>query len=115
MDSCLGALINEAVETCKNAKSDGESVVISVPDEWDEGKANDFTKIFEAVSKLNVLRTLKRSTAIWIANIQGDNINENENYKNQEERNVLIIRIGGNSTTGKIPYFIQINRFRFCI
>ena len=97
----MGALIEETVETCKNAKSDSSSVVISVPDEWDDQKVSDFTKIFEKVSKFSVLRTLRRSTAAWLAILQNDQIDEIENLENKEKKEILVIRVGGNSATGK--------------
>ena len=51
VDVLLGALITEAVETCRNAKSDGTQVVLSVPDDWDQQKQNDFTKFLKQFLK----------------------------------------------------------------
>ena len=100
VDALLGALITESVETCKNAKSDGTQVVIPVPDEWDEQKTNNFSRIFEQVSKLEVVRTLKRSTAAWLGFVQNNDIDEIENQKNSEPQRILVIRIGGTTSTG---------------
>lgn len=100
VDVLLGALITEAVETCRNAKSDGTEVVLSVPDDWDQQKQNDFTKIFEAVSKMEVLRTIKRSAATWVGFNHNSNLEESEN-KNKDPKNVLVIHVGGKSATGE--------------
>ena len=101
VDVLLGALITEAVETCRNAKSDGTEVVLSVPDNWDQQKQNDFTKIFEAVSKMEVLRTIKRSAATWVGFNHNSNVEESEENKNKEPKNVLVIHVGGKSATGE--------------
>ena len=77
-----------------------------MPDEWDEKRTADFTKIFEQVSKLNVLRTIKRSTAAWLAIVQNDSLDEvdkGEDKQKKEKRDILVIRVGGNSTSGKTP------------
>jgi len=102
VDVLLGALITEAVETCRNAKSDGTEVVLSVPDDWDQQKQNDFTKIFEAVSKMEVLRTIKRSAATWVGFNHNSNVEESEENKNKEPKNVLVIHVGGKSATGTL-------------
>ena len=108
----LGALITEAVETCRNAKSDGSCVVLAVPDDWDQQRQADFTKIFEAVSKMDVLRTLKRSTATWLGFNHNSNVEEIEENKNKPPKDILVIHVGGKSAAGK---FRILSFFKFSI
>lgn len=52
VDSCLGALITEISETCRDALSSGDSAVLAVPDHWTEAQCEEFKNIFEQVSKV---------------------------------------------------------------
>ena len=54
VDSCLGALITEISETCRDALSNGDSAVLAVPDHWTEAQCEEFKNIFEQVSKVKL-------------------------------------------------------------
>lgn len=60
VDSCLGALITEISETCRDALSSGDSAVLAVPDHWTEAQCEEFKNIFEQVSKVEFITGWKR-------------------------------------------------------
>jgi len=106
VDSCLGALITEISETCRDALSSGDSAVLAVPDHWTEAQCEEFKNIFEQVSKFTIQRTLSRSAAAWLATKQNGNLGDlkqsGEIIENEEKQTVLVIRVGGTSASATI-------------
>ena len=100
MDVCLAALIRECVSTCRNFNTSAENVSIVIPDEFSEEQEKQFVKIFETVSEMKVTRPIRRSAAALVAARQNGALEEQEIQKGS--KNVLVVRIGGLSTTGTI-------------
>jgi len=100
VDVCLAALIRECVSTCRNFNTSAESVSIIIPDEFSEEQEKQFVKIFETVSEMKVTRPIRRSAAALVAARQNGALEEQEIQKGS--KNVLVVRIGGLSTTGTL-------------
>ena len=109
MDVCLAALIRECVSTCRNFNTSAENVSIVIPDEFSEEQEKQFVKIFETVSEMKVTRPIRRSAAALIAARQNGALEEQEIQKGS--KNVLVVRIGGLSTTGKILELFSLKFF----
>jgi hypothetical protein len=75
-------------------------VSIVIPDEFSEEQEKQFVKIFETVSEMKVTRPIRRSAAALVAARQNGALEEQEIQKGS--KNVLVVRIGGLSTTGTI-------------
>ena len=100
MNVCLAALIRECVSTCPNSNTSAENVSIGIQDEFSEEQEKQFVKIFETVSEMKVTRPIRRSAAALVAARQNGALEEQEIQKGS--KNVLVVRIGGLSTTGTI-------------